>query len=205
MVVLALPPPLRPPRPRHAILSPATDLTRIYNPDWLGPLQFSSFGPRHRFDHHRAAPKGPAVDLERRTYYAAGDLKGWVVEVFGDTGVIAVGTRRVALIRPARDIRLLDLRDDGALAVGSVAALASIPDRAVSQAWARWFYDHPGEFGAVDGVAYYNAHNNDSAYGFFERAEQALECLGHLPLADAALRAPLRRIAAECNTIVEPY
>ena len=128
-----------------------------------------------------------------------------MVEVFGDAGVIAAGTLRVALIRPTRDIRLLDLRDDGALAVGSVAALASIPDRAVSQAWARWFYEHPGEVGEVDGVAYYNAHNNDPSYGFFERAERAVECVGHLPLAGAALRAPLRSIAAECNMIVEPY
>lgn len=205
MVVLALPPPARAPKPGYASLSPATDLTRIYNPDWLGPIQFSGFGPRHRFDHHRESPKGPAADGDRRTYYAADDLKGCVVEVFGDTGVIVVGTLRAALVRPTRVIRLLDLRGDGALAVGSVAALGSVPDRAISQAWARWFYEHPAEVGAVDGIAYYNAHNADPAYGLFERAGDALECLGHLPLADSALRVPLRKIAAECNMIVEPY
>ena len=205
LVVVSLPPPRRTPKPLHAILFSSTELVRIYNPERLGPVQFSGWGPRHRFDHHRVTGRGPAEDPDRRTYYAADDLKGCVVEVFGDTGVITVGDLRVALLRPRRDLQLLDLRGDGALAVGSVAALAAIPDRILSQAWARWFYEHPEDFGLIDGIAYHNAHNSDSAYLLFERAENVLEVLGHLPLAAFVLRAQLRLIAAQCNLIVEPY
>ena len=86
-----------------------------------------------------------------------------------------------------------------------MAALAAIPDRECSQAWARWFYEHPDDFGRIDGVAYYNAHNYDPAYVLFERAEGALEAVGDLRLGAAVLRAQLQRIAIECNTIVEPY
>jgi RES domain-containing protein len=180
-------------------------LVRIYNPEWLGPIQFSSFGPRHRFDHHRVTVGGPSDDPERRAYYAANDLKGCVVEVFGDTGVITAGDLRVALVQVRRALQLLDLRGDGALAAGSVAALASIPDRPLSQSWARWFYDHPTDFDAIDGLAYLNAHNYDTAYVFFERAEDAVALVGDVRLADTLLRARLRAIAAPLNMIIEPY
>jgi hypothetical protein len=178
---------------------------RIYNPDWQVPTQFSAYGPRHRFDHHRDTGRGPADDPKRRVYYAADDFKGCLVEKFGDTGVISVGNKRVAGVRLKRSVRLLDLRGDGALAVGSVAALASIPDRPMSQAWARWFYEHTGDFGVIDGIAYLNAHNHDLAYVLFERAEDAVELVADLPLADPALRSRIREVAVQCNMIVQPY
>jgi len=50
---------------------------------------------------------------------------------------------------------------------------AAVPDRPLSQQWARWFYEHPREFGKVEGIVYPNAHNQDAAYALFERAEVA--------------------------------
>ena len=138
-------------------------------------------------------------------YYAAHDLKGCIVEVFGDAGLMSVGTLRVAKVRLRRRLRLLDLRGDGALKCGSVAALAAVPDRSLSQQWARWSYEHPKEFGKVDGISYPNAHNQEVAYALFERAEDAVEVTADLPLADPLLRSQIRVIAEHCNLVVEPY
>jgi hypothetical protein len=205
LVLIPPPPPDRPPEPRYAILTRGRHLARIFDPDWLEAAEFSAYGPRHRFDHHRDVPGAPRTDPDRRIDYAANDLKGCIVELFGDTGLISVGTLRVARLRLRRRLRLLDLRGDGALRCGSVAALAAVPDRPLSQQWARWFYEHPKEFGKVDGISYPNAHNQDVAYALFERAEQALELTADLPLADPHLRSQIRLIAEQCNLIVEPY
>lgn len=180
-------------------------VVRIFDPERLEPAGFSAYGPRHRFDHHRGTDNAPGNDPERRICYAADDLKGCIVEVFGDIGLISVRTLRVAKVRLRRRLRLLDLRGDGALRCGSVAALASVPDRPLSQEWARWFYEHPKDFGRVDGISYPNAHNQDVAYALFERAENALEVTADLPLADPLLRSQIRLIAEQCNFIVEPY
>jgi len=205
VVLIPPPPPGRPPKPRHATLTRGRHLVRIFDPDWLEPAEFSPYGPRHRFDHHCGAHGAPAIDPDRRIYYAADDLKGCIVEVFGDARVISVGTLHVAKLRLRRRLRLLDLRGDGARECGSVAALAAVPDRPLSQLWARWFYEHPKEFGTVDGISYPNAHNQDVAYALFERAEDALDVTADLPLADPLLRSQIRVIAEQCNLIVEPY
>ena len=188
MVLIPPPPPKRPPRPRHAILARGHRLVRIFDPDQLDASEFNAYGPRHRFDHHRGAHGAPANDPDRRLYYAADDLKGCLVEVFGDAGVVSVGTLHVAEVKLRRQLRLLDLRGNGALASGSVAALAAVPDRPLSQQWARWFYEHPKVFGKVDGISYPNAHNHDVAYVLFERAEDAVVVTADLPLADPLFR-----------------
>ena len=199
MVLIPPPPPKRPPRPRHAIFA------RVFDPNRLEPTEFNAYGPRHRFDHHRGARGAPANDSDRRVYYAADDLKGCIVEVFGDAGVVSVGTLHVAEVKLRRQLRLLDLRGNGALASGSVAALAAVPDRPLSQQGARWFYDHRKVFGTVDGISYPNAHNHDVACVLFERAEDDLVVTADLPLADPLFRSQIRVIAEECNLIVEPY
>jgi hypothetical protein len=187
------------------VLARGRSVVRIFDPDWLAPAEFSAYGPRHRFDHHRGVHGAPGNDPDRRIYYAAGTLKGCLVEVFGDAGLISVGSLRVAKVRLRRRVRLLDLRGDGALKCGSVAALAAVPDRPLSQQWARWFYEHPKALGFVDGMLYLNAHNQDVAYALFERAEDAVEVTANLALADPLLRSPIRVIAEQCQLIVEPY
>ena len=205
MVLIPPPPPKRPPKPRHVILASGHRLVRVFDPNRLEPTEFNAYGPRHRFDHHRGARGAPANDSDRRVYYAADDLKGCIVEVFGDAGVISVGALHVAEVRLRRRLRLLDLRGNGALASGSVAALATVPDRPLSQHWARWFYENPKVFGKVEGISYPNAHKHDVAYVLFERAEDDLVVTADLPLADPLFRSQIRVIAEQCNLIVEPY
>jgi len=179
--------------------------TRIFDPDWLDAAEFSAYGPRHRFDYPSRRSWPPGNDPDRRIYYAAHTLKGCLVDVFGDAGLVSVGSIRVAEVRLRRRLRLLDLRGDGALRCGSVVALAAVPDRPLSQQWARWFYEHPKELGIVDGTLYLNAHNQDVAYALFERAEDAVEVTANLALADPLLRSQIRVIAEQCQLIVEPY
>ncbi len=162
-----------------------THLVRIYDPTRrnTGALTFRRNGPRKRFDHHRGAGlrRTPSDDPHRAVYYAAwstdlGDaLSSCLVEVFGDTGIVELGTMRVALPTVTRPLQLLDLRDHGAMRAGTVAAIAKCPHQR-SQPWSRYFYDETSQYGAVDGLAYRNAHNDEPALMLYERAMGALTC-----------------------------
>ena len=150
---------------------------RIYKPADFGatPLGFRYWGPLHRFDHHQAPPNAPCVDPARAVYYAGCDLAGCLVEVFGDTRVVVMDGRRVVVAQLQREITLLDLRNNGAMRAGTVAALCQTAERQESQAWSRYFYDTP-VFSAVEGILYLNAHNAAETFALFERAADALEC-----------------------------
>lgn len=91
------------------------------------------------FDHQHGSK--PAIDQERGIYYAAFTLSGCLVECFGDTGIIEILGQQVASIQVIRPLKLLDLRGAGAMRSGSIAALAKVADRQLSQAWSRFFYE----------------------------------------------------------------
>jgi hypothetical protein len=200
MVKLADPPPTRPINPRYATLAAGTRLVRIYNPIYLEPNGYSHHGPRSRFDHHLEADP-PAHDAARGIYYAAPDLSGCVVEVFGDAGVIERGALRVAVVEPGRSLRLLDLSGDGAWHSGSVAALTKDADRQLTQRWARYIYEQHTKYGAVDGVQFENAHNAALAYALFERAG-SLRVVADFALSDSRLSGTLAQIALDLNLIL---
>lgn len=202
MVRLAPPPPDRPPDPLIATLPPGARLVRIYDPTRYGATanSFRHNGPRERFDHQRALAGAPADDRERGITYAARTFSGALVEVFGDTGVIEPGERMVGLLTVTRPLLLLDLRGAGAMRAGSVAALAKIPDRPLSQAWSRFFYERADLYSAVDGLWFSNAHNDEEALALYERAVGALACAAadQARLDDPALR-PALLAAARAN------
>ncbi len=85
--------------------------------------------------------------------------------------------------------------------VGSVAALAKVADRTLSQAWARYFYERSEFFGKIDGIAYYNAHNDEDALVLFERADGALNCPPDrvIRLDDPMLSTALEQVALQNN------
>jgi hypothetical protein len=196
MVAIAGPPPTRSIAPRHVTLPAGAVLTRIYNRDYLGPDQYNGNGPRARFDHHD--PGLPRSDPHHGVYYAADDLAGCIIEVFGDRGEIETLNYGVATVTLRRDLLLLDLNGDGAWEAGSVAALTQDADRAATQPWSRHFYDDQATYGALDGLRYENAHNHAQAYVLFERAG-SFTVMSDRPLADPSLQMQLFRIADQLH------
>ena len=210
MVRIALPPPATPPNPLFTTLPAGTRLVRVFDPTtpWkVTALTFNANGPRNRFDHHRPPPPGStspfANDPERGIYYAALTLSCCLVEVFGDYHIIDRPQFHIAYPVLNRPLLLLDLCENGAMRAGSVSALCSIADRQLSQSWSRYFYEE-APFQNCDGIRYHSAHNNESAFALYERAESSLECPADqvIALSDPQLRPLLLTIAKEQGMIV---
>lgn len=207
MVVIAPPPPRRRPRPLFQILSAGSSLLRVFRPidHSTTATSFRFFGPLLRFDHQRGqdAPDRPGHDPERGIYYAARALTGCIVEVFGDIGVIECGDWHVAVVQAARDLRLIDLRRRGAMRAGMVAAIAKEASRPLTQAWSRHFYEQAATYTTVDGLVFFNAHNDEAAFALYERCADALHCpTGWMRRLDhPALRPHLLVIAERHNLI----
>lgn len=159
-------------------LLPGCQLFRVYDPQSTykpGPRTFRYNGPRLRFDHQREVGRKPANDPERGIYYAAFDLEGGIVEVFGDRPrIIERGTFRVVRSRLKRELRVLDLRNHGAMLAGIAAGISGTENRPLTHSWARYFYENRRVYGSVDGLLYANSHNGKDALALFERAEAAI-------------------------------
>lgn len=172
-------------------------------------ISFRDFGPLRRFDHHRAGTDGtPTHDPDRGIWYGAPTLPGCLVEVFRDTGVIDPADRLVAIPDVTRELVLLDLRRNGAMRAGSVAALCKTADLDITQAWSRYFHDDPnGNYGEVDGLIYLNAHNDDETIALYEHAHGSLRCSRNqiVRLDDAAMRPAVFATAAANNLDVVAY
>lgn len=208
MVLIASPPPSKRPSPLYRGLASGSHLLRIFDPARYGTqaLTFRYYGPINRFDHHRLPDAGElpearrgeaAEDSERGIYYAGLTLSCCLVEYFGDSGVIELKDQQIAQVQLTRDLTLLDLRSRGAMRAGSVAALAKTADRSLSQAWSRYFYEQPDQYGQIDGISYLNAHNDEEAIALYERAQSSLVCPDTqiLPLAHPSLRPAIQQAA----------
>lgn len=208
MVVIATPPPQNQPDPLFFDLSIGSKLIRIFDPTKYGTkaLTWRYFGPLHRFDHQRSRLSNPQQDSERGIYYAALTFSSCVVECFGDSGSIVIEQQCVALVTVIRSLRLLDLRRNGAMKAGSVAALTKTADRELSQAWSRYFYEYEQIYHKIDGLIYFNAHNDEEAVALYERAENALSCESEqiIRLDDLQLRPHLQEIALDHNLMFIP-
>jgi hypothetical protein len=180
-----------------------------------GPLTFRNIGPLSRFDHHRT--KAPAVcvrarrpalfqDPDRATAYAAQALSCCLAEVFGDRRSIVLRPWMIAVARPRRTLVLLDLRGSGAMGAGTTAALTKTANRSVTQAWARWFYEHPHDYGSIDGIVSGGAHNDEACVTLFERCQTDLthDPREQWPLALPRLQLLVEDIARRHNMSIMP-
>ena len=184
MVLISPPPPLiRPTNPQYISLNPGDKIMRIYNPERHNTKEytFRDFGPLFRFDHHRPLAvkelekeKG-AIDKERRSSYWGFTLSCCLVEKFGDTKIIEFKSYKLAILILTESLELLDLRNSGAMAAGSVYALSSETDRKLSQAWSNYIYEQTNIYGEVDGLMYHNAHNGENAIVLYERCEAKIK------------------------------
>jgi hypothetical protein len=175
MVVVRMPPPIGSISPQHLTLKRATELIRIFDPTRYGATAtgFRNYGPISRFDHHREYPN--KIDPDRSVIYAGWTLSCCLVEIFGDGGVIEVKQQQIAYITLKQSLKLLDLRASGAMAAGTVAAISGITQREISQAWGKYFYEHPELYNTIDGLIFSGAHNSEYAMILYERAKPKIE------------------------------
>ena len=176
MVLILPPPPTVTPRPQYETVEPQTPLVRIFNPATRYKTQANTyryFGPLLRFDHQHPLTKEEATKLkgkenpERGITYWGYTLSCCLVELFGDTKIVEFNDYEVAIAIINKPLLLLDIRGTGAMAAGSVAALGSVADRLVSQAWSRYFYEQTDIYLHVDGILYSNAHNGEKAVALY--------------------------------------
>ena len=217
MVLILPPPPTVTPRPQHETVKTKTALVRIFNPASRYKTQASTyryFGPLLRFDHHQPLTKEEAVKLNgkedpnRGITYWGFTLSCCLVELFGDPKIVEFKDYEVAIATLEQPLLLLDIRDQGAMAAGSVAALGSVADRLVSQAWSRYFYLETDIYQKVDGILYSNAHNGEKAVALYERSEPIIlnAKIQTRPLKDRSIRHLIDAAVAENNmNCFEPY
>jgi RES domain len=217
MVLILPPPPTVTPRPQHETVETQTALVRIFNPTSRYKTQASTyryFGPLLRFDHHQPLTKEEAVKLNgkedpnRGITYWGFTLSCCLVELFGDPKIVEFKDYEVAIATLEQPLLLLDIRDKGAMAAGSVAALGSVADRFVSQAWSRYFYEQIDIYQKVDGILYSNAHNGEKAVALYERSEPIIlnAKIQTRPLKDKSIRHLIDAAVTENNmNCFEPY
>ena len=190
--------------PIFANIPARTALVRIYRHHYTTDtaLTFSSFGPRHRFDHHRPTASGPADDPDRRTAYFGYTLSCCMAELFGDTGVVEYDRRSVAAVQTTRELHLLDLRGSGALRAGVNSVISKNPDRAATQEFSRHVYEQTAVYGLADGLIWFGAQNDETVVGLYERAEGALVVVDEMALDDTRLLTAVSEAATENNLIL---
>lgn len=178
MVKLLPPPPTKLPAPVVFTMPKRQVLYRIFDPSKFDARasDFRDFGPISRFDHHRARFNEPEADTERSVMYAGFSVTCCLVEVFGDCKRIETGNYEVGKILTLESMRLLDLRKDGAMRAGSVAALTKDGRFCISQQWSKFFYENKFLYGEIDGLIYGNAHNDEDSVVFYERAKNKSKC-----------------------------
>lgn len=180
------PPPKVTPNPQLVTYLAGTQLLRIYDPQWSpDEIFFRHWGPRLRFDHHRAPLAQPETDEERAIWYgapliqASDEIEGLEVclwECFGERRRIDpgcfLGRIRVA---DGHELKLLNLVDKGAIEAGTIAQIAATPDPALSQEWSRYFYENPMLYDEIDGLFYRSSWIGGINVALYERGAAKVE------------------------------
>ena len=175
MVVVRMPPPIGGISPTHVTLGIGEVLIRIFDPTRYNTsaISFRNYGPISRFDHHGSYKN--KIDPNRSVIYTGRTLSCCLVEIFGDGGIIAIEQQQVAFLTLTNNIKLLDIRGSGAMGAGTVAAISSITQRDISQAWGKYFYEHPELYDEIEGLIFSGAHNGEDAIVLYERAKPKIE------------------------------
>lgn len=208
MVAIKRPPPSVAPTPLIHNLAQNSQIFRIYDPTQFGAkaLAFRFFGPLSRFDHHRSTAPTGSHDPDGGIIYGAPTLSSCLVEVYGDAHTIDIGAEELAILTTKRELKMLDLRGNGAMRAGTVSAVAKESNRSFSQEWSRYFYDNVFLYMEIDGIIFNNAHNDEETYAFYERAASALanDPSEIWPLNAPFLRGAIYSIAIQTGMVVVP-
>jgi hypothetical protein len=209
-------PPSTPPLdldPLFFLLNPGDTIVRIYK-NKRTATEFNNYGPQGRFDHHIERKLGdPKTDTQRSVYYAAPILSSpadalscAIAEVFGEAGIMdELGLRNICFVEIIQELKLLDLRGDGAMMAGCTsAATIKIPDKQCTQEWSRHFYENISAYSQIDGVIYAGAYNEQPSIMLYERAINAVRCTLDLPLKDLSISTDIQQIARRLRIFIPP-
>jgi hypothetical protein len=191
-------------RPEDVVaVAPMTSLARIYRSRGSHPTRWDTFRtvgplPAARFDPHPLPPHGsPMQDaVGHGVLYAGLTLRTCVAESFQVARVVDRQTDRpwLAVFRPVRAVRLLDLAGTWPTRAGASQAISSGPrDRA--RAWARAVF---AAYDDIDGLWYRSSMDaGKPAVCLWERARDAMPASpsSNLPLDTPGLLLPLTRAA----------
>jgi hypothetical protein len=137
---------------------------------------FRVWGPHNRFDHQPPGPDGhPTVCRGREVLYGARTLLCCVGEFFTETGEITLPGVRLAHLTVKERLRLLNLRGTAANGAGTIPAISAVTQRSTTQAWARWWYEHP-QLTDIDGLIYPASGSGEDAVVLWERARGKVVC-----------------------------
>lgn len=181
-------------------LAPMTALARIHRTGGEHPSQWRQFrtiGPisSARFDPHPPTADGRPVRAPGfGVLYAGLSLRTAIAEAFQATRVVDRRTAApwLAVFRPTRTLRLLDLAGTWPTRAGASQAISSGPrDRA--RAWAREIF---AAYDDIDGLWYRSSMDSGApAVCLWERAADSVPAQPwvHLPLDAPALALPVAR------------
>jgi hypothetical protein len=189
--------------PSWQTLPAGTVLARVYfsrSPHALRWNELRRFGPLNaRWDHHQPTAKGLPCWQERGVYYAAGDAKTCLAEVFQATRRIdrVFQAPWLVVFKTVQALEVLDLSGDFATRMGASMAIHS-GSRVRARAWARDLYE---AFPASEGILYSASMQGGApALAINERALQRGALFPahpefHRALADDAMLDPLKHAA----------
>lgn len=128
-------------------------------------FSFNPTGPWGRWDHHNTG-------VLCKGLYASRSLETAFLEVSMDTEEFNSPYWLILSLKTSEDLRLLDLRGEGSLAVGASRTLLSPQcPRDVSQSWSRAFHKHLW----MDGLIWESAANGGDCVYLNENAEAKIE------------------------------
>ena len=86
---------------------------------------------------------------------------------------------RCAILAPARDLRLVDLRDEGALRIGVPSDAIRARDQTLGRIWSAALWEHEA---APDGLLYPSRLNSETSLALYDRAMPAMALVEARPL-----------------------
>ncbi|MDV6012247.1 RES family NAD+ phosphorylase [Haloechinothrix sp. LS1_15] len=189
---------------------PATRLVRIFNAEGRHRQTWDSFRytgplPHGRFDPQQPDEEGgPTTDPENGVLYFGLSARTGIAEVYQATSTVDRVTRapHVAVIRPVRTLRLLDLTGLWPTRMGASQEIASGPKK-ITQVWARAIR---AAYPDLDGLWYPSSMDsgNPAICLWDPSARSALPSDPDLllPLSHPGLDMPIARVCNELNYVM---
>lgn len=185
---------------------------RIYQ-NRYNPTEFRYFGGIGRFDHHSEVLDNRQKDEERGIYYVSpiiGSVNDAISNISNSIANFVENSSTIertqkynfCILKIIRELKLLDLRGDGAMRAGSTSSICTTSDRTLSQKWSRHFYEHENLYSKVDGIIYLNLHDSYPAIALYERAEDALKLIKNIPLDTPNLSSILQDFVKSLEIII---